>query len=143
MLLYKWFQPRSFMKAPAEVPTHTPEHPGHFRVKQFKHQPLLEAAFKTLSQGLARGTFCFPLFHLRMKTNKKIERLDSFCNLIANAGRRSASVLIYYRLHHWAELLSACFSPLLPSFEAENEVTPYPPPNGKALITSPIYTGKE
>lgn len=47
------------MKAPAEVPTDTPEHPGHFRVKQFKHQPLLEAAFKTLSQGLARGTFCF------------------------------------------------------------------------------------
>lgn len=84
----------------------------------------------------------FLLFHLRMKSSKEIERLDSFCNRIANAGRRSASVLIYYQLHHRAELLSTCFSPLLPSFEVENEVTPYPLPNGEALITSPIYTGK-
>lgn len=79
----------------------------------------------------------FLLFHLRMKTSKKIERLDSFHNLTVNAGRRNASVLIYYWLHHRAELLSTCFSPLLHSFEVENEVTPYPPAEWKSTNNFP------
>lgn len=63
--------------------------PGLFRVKQFKHQPLLEAAFKTTVKASSAKTFCFHcaywLFHLSIKNSKKKERFNDFCNLIENA----------------------------------------------------------
>lgn len=67
--------------------------PGLFRVKQFKHYPLLKAIFKTTVKASSAETFCFHctywLFHLCIKNSKKIERHNGFCNLIENAYRRS------------------------------------------------------
>jgi len=61
--------------------------PGLFRVQQFKHQPLLEAVFRTTVKALSAETFCFCcacwIFHLSVRNSKTTEKLNGFCNLIA------------------------------------------------------------